>query len=69
MGHRDVGDQPLTEKALLAREGAVNELVDHHEVTGRQVLAQRAAGRERQDIGDAGALQGIDVGPVVDRGR
>src|SRR4029453_9027025 len=49
--------------------GAVDELVDYDEMTGRQVLAQRAAGRQRQDIADAGTLQGIDVGAVVDRGR
>src|SRR5260370_42621308 len=36
---------------------------------GRQTAAQRSAGRERQDVGDAGALQGIDVGAVVDRSR
>jgi hypothetical protein len=65
--HRDVRHQPLAEEALVAGEGAVDELVDHHEMAGRQVLAQRAAGRQRQDVGDADPLQGVDVGAVIDR--
>src|SRR3546814_1223441 len=52
---------------LLAREGAVDELVDDDEGAGREILAQRADGAERHDLGDAGALQGVDVGTGVQR--
>jgi len=34
MRHRDVRDQSFVEEALVAREGAVDELVDHHEMPG-----------------------------------
>src|SRR4029453_10270581 len=61
MRHRDMGHEAFAEEALLAREGAVDELVDYDEMTGRQVLPQRAAGRQRQDIADAGTLPGYDV--------
>ena len=37
-----VRHQSLAEKALGAREGAVDELVDDDERAGRQMLAQRA---------------------------
>ena len=61
-------DEAVAEEALLTREGAVDELVDQHEVAGRQFLAERAAGRDRDEIGDAGALHRVDVGAVVDAG-
>src|SRR4051812_20717500 len=48
---------------------AVDELVDQHEGAGRQLFLERAAGRERNEIGHAGALQTINVGAVVDIGR
>jgi hypothetical protein len=48
--------------------GAVDELVDQHEGAGRQLLAERAAGRERNEVGDAGALQYVDIGAIVDVG-
>ena len=69
IGHRHVRDAARPEEALLAREGAVDELVDEHEVPGRQLLLQRAAGRDRDQVGDAGALQGIDIGAEVDGRR
>src|SRR3546814_15043870 len=47
--------------------GAVDELVDDDEGAGREILAQRADGAERHDLGDAGALQGVDVGTGVQR--
>src|SRR4051812_255334 len=47
---------------------AVDELIDQHEGAGRQFLLERAAGRERDEVGYAGTLQTIDVGAVVDVG-
>ena len=38
MRHRDMRDEALAEEALLAREGAVDELVGDHESAGRQFL-------------------------------
>ena len=68
MGHRHMGDKAGAEEAFLAGEGAVDELVGHHEGAGRQFLFQRAAGRDRDHIGDADALQGVDIGAVIDAG-
>ena len=68
MRHRDVRDQALAEERALALVGAVDELVDQHEGAGRQLLLERAAGRERDQIGDAGALEHVDIGAVVDVG-
>ena len=61
-------DQALAEERALALVGAVDELVDQHEGAGRQLLLERAAGRQRDQIGDAGALQHVDIGAVVDVG-
>ncbi len=65
LGHGDMSHQPLVEKGLLARESAVDELIDDHEGAGGQVLAQRPDGGEREDLGHARALHGVDVGPEV----
>ena len=69
MRHRDMRDAALAEERALALVGAVDELVDQHEGAGRQFLLERAAGRERDEIGDAGALEHVDIGAVVDVGR
>src|SRR5205823_11568776 len=66
--HRNVRDEPRPEEALLARMGAVDELIDDDERAGRKLLLERATGGNRNYIGNAGALQGIDVGAVVDGG-
>ena len=63
-----MGDQAIVEEALLAGERAVDELVDEYELTGRQILAQRPAGGNGDQVGDAGAFQRVDVGAVVDAG-
>src|SRR3546814_1297205 len=47
VGDRDVGDHAGAEERLLSREGAVDELVDDDEGTGREIPAQRADGAER----------------------
>ena len=68
MRHRDVRDAALAEERALALVGAVDELVDQHKGAGRQFLLERAAGRQRHEIGDAGALERVDIGAVVDIG-
>ena len=68
MRHRDMGDAALAEERALALVGAVDELVDQHEGAGRQFLLERAAGRERDQIGDPCPLQDVDIGAVVDVG-
>ena len=59
MGHGDMGNKAGAEEAFLAGERAVDELVGHHEGAGRQLFLQRAAGRHRDHVGDADALEGI----------
>ena len=65
IGQRHMRHATRTEKALLPCEGAVDELIDDDEGAGRQVLAQRANRRDRDEIGYANALQHIDIGAVV----
>ncbi len=69
MRHRDVRHHALAEERALALVGAVDELVDQDEPPRRQVLLERAAGRQRDEIGDADALQNVDIGAVIDVGR
>ena len=69
MRHRDMGDAAFAEERALALVRAVDELVDQHEGAGRQFLLERTAGRQRHQVGDAGALQDVDIGPVIDVGR
>src|SRR6266849_5086117 len=69
MRHRDMRDAALAEERAGTVEGAVDELVDQHEGAGRQLLLERAAGRQRHQVGDARALEHVDIGPVVDVGR
>src|ERR1043166_5801905 len=58
------------EEALVAGEGAVDELVDDDEIAGCHLLLQAADRRKRDDVGDAAALQRVDIGAEVDlRGR
>ena len=62
--------QPWPKKRLLAREGAVDELVDQHEQRPAYSSSlNEPTGRDRDDVGDAGALQRVDIGAVVDVGR
>ena len=63
-----MGDEPPAEERALAFVGSVDELVDQHEGAGRQRFLERAAGRERDQIGNAHAFQRIDIGAVVDVG-
>jgi hypothetical protein len=56
------------EERTLAPVSAVDKLVDQHESAGRQLLLERAAGRQRNQVGDPGAFQHVDIGAVVDVG-
>src|SRR5205085_8452269 len=69
MRHRYVGDEPLAEERALALVRAVDELIDENEGAGRQLLLERATGRQRDQIGNARALEDVDIGAVVDIGR
>ncbi len=69
MRHRDMCHHALAKKRALALVGAIDELVDQNECARRQVLAKRTAGRQRDQVGDAGSLENVDIGPVVDVGR
>ncbi len=69
IGHRDMRHHARAEKALGPREGPVDELVDHHKPPRRQLLAQRANGGDRHDVGAARTLQHVDVRPVVELAR
>ena len=62
-------DAAGAEEALVAGEGAVDELVDQHEMPRRHRLVQRADGGDRNQRGDAAALHHVDIGAVVDVGR
>ena len=64
-----MGHHALAEKRALAFVGAIHKLVDQDECARRQILSKRAAGRQRDQIVDAGPLEDIDIGPVVDVGR
>jgi hypothetical protein len=65
-----VGHQAAAEEALLPGEGAVDELVRDDEGARGQVLPQGTHGTHGHHVRDARALEGVDVGAVVDvRGR
>ena len=62
-------DAAGAEERAGARMRAVDELIDQHEGAGRQLLLERAAGRERNEIGHAGALEHVDIGAIIDVAR
>ncbi len=47
---------------------AIDELIDQNEGAGRQLFLERAAGGQRDEIGDAGAFEHVDIGAIVDVG-
>jgi hypothetical protein len=69
MRHRHVRHHAFAEEALLAREGAVDKLVDDHEVAGGELLLQRAAGRQEDQVGATCTFQDVDIGAVVELAR
>jgi len=62
MRHRDMRDQPFAEERALALVGAVDELVHQHKGAGRKFFPEGTAGRQRNQVGHAGALQHVDIG-------
>src|SRR5215470_19539983 len=64
-----MGDAAFAKKRAFAFVGAVDKLVNQHEGAGRQLFPEGTAGRQRNEIGDAGTLEHIDIGAVVDIGR
>jgi hypothetical protein len=68
--HGDVGDAAAAEEGALAPVGPVHELVDEDEEPGIVLRLKGAAGGHRDQVGDAHALHGVDIGAIVDiRGR
>ena len=61
-------DAACAEEALLASKSPVDELVDDDEVARSEVLAQAADRRQGDDVGDAAALQRVDIGAEIDLG-
>src|SRR5208337_130322 len=57
------------EEGGLAQIRAIDELVDHHEHARIEFAMERTAGGKRDDVGDAGALERVDIGAIVDRRR
>ncbi len=68
MGDRDMRDAAGAEEGVLARDGAVDELVDQHEIARRHLIAKRSAGGDADHVRHAQPLQRVDVGAVGDRG-
>ena len=66
IGHTDMRDAAGTEEGFVARDRAVDELIGQHEFARLVFFLQRAYGGNGNEIGDAGALQGIDIGAVID---
>jgi len=61
--------EPLVKRHVPAL-GEVDELIEDHQITPMNLLAQRTHGRGGENGGTAQGLEGMDVGPVVDmRGR
>ena len=68
MRHGHVGHQAGLEEAFDAREGAVDELIDDDNGARRQILLERTAGAHGKYLGDAGHLEGADIGAVIEVG-
>jgi hypothetical protein len=69
MRHRDMRHTAGAEERVRPRMGAVDKLIDQHERAGRQFRLEGAAGRQRNEIGHAGAFERIDIGAIVDIAR
>ncbi len=66
MAEGDMGDAAGAEEGRFAPSRPVDELVDQDEQAGIEFGLVGTAGRKRDQIGDAGALQHVDIGAVVD---
>ena len=69
VGELHVRHASPTEEGVGTMARAIDELVDDDEVTGRDVLAHRADGGDRDDVRDAQGLHAPDVRAVIDLGR
>ena len=69
MGDRDMRHAAGAEKAFLAGHGAVDELIDDHEIPRCHFLAERPAGGNAYHIRTAQSLKRVDIRAVGDRGR
>ena len=49
-------------------ERVIDELIRQHEQAGIKLALVGTAGGDGDDVGDAGALQRVDIGAIVDRG-
>ena len=68
IGHADVTDKPVAKEGTFAAFGVVENLVGDDDVAGGVIVAQRAAGADRNDAFNAQQFEGVDVGAVVDFG-
>ena len=69
LGEADVADDAVAEEARRAPVRAVDELVDEHDVAGRDAALERADGRDREHALGAELLERVDVRAVVDLRR
>ena len=69
MRHGNMRDHAALEECLDAIAGPIDELINHHEGSGSQLLLERSDRTQGEDLGYAGSLQDIDVGPVIDGAR
>ena len=61
LGEADMGDAAGAEEAAHAVHRAVDELVRQHQVARRHLLAERAAGRDRDHAGDLVAKRSVSL--------
>ena len=64
VGDADMAHAAGPEEGLVARDGAVDELIHEHEIARRAVLAERPAGRDRDHVGDTKPFERVDIGAV-----
>ena len=69
LSHRDVRHHAWAKESLFPREGAIDKLVHHHELTGRILLLQSPTRRDGENISTAEPLQRINIGAVRNRAR
>src|SRR5262249_54771291 len=69
IGDRDVADDPVAEKTRRTPKGSIDELIGHHQVARRKILAHAAGRADRHQELDAELLETIDVGAVVNFAR
>jgi hypothetical protein len=68
IAERDVRDDPAAEERSRPRDGAVDELVDQHQVSGSDLFPHRPDGAHRDEPRHAQLLHAEDVGARVHLG-